>query len=471
MLTVAATQLKLMWRERRLAWLALAIVSLVGASLATSAARLSSQAQERQAVAQEEGRLWDSQGVIDPHEAAHVGRAVPAPVRPLAAFDPGLTEYVGTSVFIEGHAQNPARHKPAERGAAISRFGGFSAAWTLQVIVPLLVILAGFSTMSGEAARARLRQELGAGANAMVLVGGRLLALVIAAGLLAMILIGATLPAIAAPEAGKVDTITLMGLAAGYMLYLLIFCAITIAISGMCASARTALVLLLGFWAVSTVLVPRIAPAIAESLEPTPSAAAFRAVVKDEAAQGVDVHNASDEGVIAFKAELMARFNVTRIEDLPINFRGAAYEYGEQLSTDLYNRHFEQLYDLYQKQEYIKRTFSVMSPTISIQAWSRALTLTDFGAHLNFLRGVEDYRYRLVQTLNREIKNHKPVGEDRNHYADIASITRSVTYTEQQAPTGQLLNTQLPNIVILVLWAAIALILVAVSALRLEQRV
>ncbi|MYD15405.1 MAG: hypothetical protein F4X00_17610, partial [Gemmatimonadetes bacterium] len=120
-LGVAVTHLSLMWRDRRLLWLALSVLLLVGASVATNAARLSSQAEERRAVAEEEALLWDSQGVIDPHDAAHVGRAVPAPVRPLAAFDPGLSDFVGTSVFIEGHAQNPARHRPIEGGAALSR--------------------------------------------------------------------------------------------------------------------------------------------------------------------------------------------------------------------------------------------------------------------------------------------------------------------------------------------------------------
>ncbi|MYG73996.1 MAG: hypothetical protein F4198_00210, partial [Acidobacteria bacterium] len=66
-LRVAATQLSLMWRERRLLWLALSVLLLAGTAVATSAARLSSQAEERRAVAEEEALLWDSQGVIDPH--------------------------------------------------------------------------------------------------------------------------------------------------------------------------------------------------------------------------------------------------------------------------------------------------------------------------------------------------------------------------------------------------------------------
>jgi len=468
-LAVAATQLRLMWRGRRLLWLGLAFLLLAGASVATSAARLSAQAQERHAVAEEEARLWDSQGVIDPHDAAHVGRAVPAPVRPLAAFDPGLSDFVGSSVFIEAHAQNPARHRPIEGGAALSRFGGFSAAWALQVIAPLLVILAGFATMSGEVARERLRQELGAGASAAALVGGRLIALATAAGVLVLAMIGVSLPAIFAQGAGQTEVAGLAAIGIAYLLYLLVFCALTIAASGLCASARTALVVLLGLWAVATLLVPRVAPAVAESLEPTPSAVAFRAGVTDEAEQGVDVHDPADPGTEAFKADLLARHQVSAVEDLPINFRGASYEYGEQLSTELYNRHFDRLYATYQRQEALQRAFAILSPTIALQPWSRAVAGTDFGAHLGYLRGVEDYRFRLVQGLNGWMKNHKPPRGERYILGDIATITRDVIYQPQDAGVAAVAATQAPNLAILLAWTIVAFGLMVVSGQRLGR--
>jgi len=469
-LGVAATQIRLMWRERRLLWLGLAVLFLAGASVATSAARLSAQEEERRAVVEEEARLWNSQGMIDPHDAAHVGRAVPAPVRPLAAFDPGLSDFVGSSVFIEGHAQNPARHRPIEAGAALTRFGGFSAAWALQVVAPLLIILAGFATMSGAVARERLRQELGAGGSATSLVMGRLIALAAAAGLLALAVISVSLPVIFMQGAGETEIWGLAAIGSAYALYLLSYCALTISASSLFASARTTLVVLLTFWVVSTLLVPRVAPAMAETLEPTPSAPAFRAAVTEEAERGVDVHDPTDKGVEAFKAELFARYKVNTVEDLPISFRGASYEYGEKLSTDLYNRHFGRLYSVYRRQEMVQRAFAVLSPMIALQPWSRAFAGTDFGNHLNYLRGVEDYRYRLIQTLNAEIKNHKPPPGERYHLADIATITHDVLYAPHEEPLADIAAAQAPNFAILLAWAVIAFGLASFSALRLARR-
>lgn len=466
---VAATQLRLMWRERRLFWIALAVLLLAGVSVATSGARLSAQAQERHAVAEREARLWDSQGVIDPHAAAHVGRAVPAPVRPLAAFDPGLSDFVGSSVFIEGHAQNPARHRPIEGGTALSRFGGFSAAWTLQVVAPLLIILAGFATMSGAVARERLRQELGAGASVAVLVGGRLLALAMAAGLLTLFMIAVSLPAIFLQGAGAAEWVGLAAIGGAYALYLLAFCALTVAVSGLFPAARTALVVLLGFWAVSTLLVPRIAPAIAETLAPTPSAPAFRAAVTEEAKNGVSGHDPADARLDAVRAELLARYEVSDVADLPLNFRGVALEFGENNSTATYNRHFEQLYAVYRRQEIIQRVFAIISPTIVLQPWSRAFTGTDFNAHLTYLRGVEDYRYRLIQTLNQEVAANKPPPGKRYHLADIATITEDVVYTPRRQRLADVAALQAPNLAILLVWVVLATGLACASALRLGR--
>ncbi|MFC6838773.1 DUF3526 domain-containing protein [Xanthomonas theicola] len=465
---VAATQLRLMWRERRLLWLALAVLLLAGTSVATSTARLSAQAQERQAVAEEEAMLWDSQGTIDPHSAAHVGRAVPAPVRRLAAFDPGVSNFVGSSVFIEGHAQNPARHRPIEAGAALSRFGGFSAAWALQVVVPLLIILAGFSTMSGEVARERLRQELGTGASTMALVGGRLIALAMAAGLLALAMIGVSLPAILLQDAGVAEVAGLAAIGSAYALYLFVFCILTVAVSGLFASARMSLVVLLGFWVVAALLAPRVAPAVAETLEPTPSAPAFRAAVTQEAENGVSGHDPADKRLDAVKAELLARYNVDDVADLPVDFRGVALEYGEKNATETYTRHFERVYTAYRRQETMQRAFALLSPTIALQPWSRAFAGTDFAAHLAYLRDVEDYRYRLIQTLNHEVKTHKPPSGEK-YLADIATITRSVVYTPRQERLADVAAAQAPNLAILLAWAVLALGLAVVSALRLGR--
>lgn len=467
-LAVAATQLTLMWRERRVLWLALALLLIAGASVLSGAARLTLQAQERQAVSAEEARLWDSQGTIDPHSAAHVGRAIPAPVRPLAALDPGLTDFLGTSVFIEGHAQNPARHRAVDAGTALSRFQGFSAAWALQVVAPLLIILAGFATLSGDTARETLRQELGTGASAGVLISGRLIALATASLLLVLTMLLISLPGLSVQYGAAADLAALLALAAAYVLYLLVFCALTVGVSALAGSARMSLVVLLGFWVVSTLLVPRVAPAIAESLYPTPSAPSFRAGVTEEAENGVDGHDPADKRLDALRATLMARYRVDNVDDLPLNFRGVALEFAEANSTRVYNRHFDRLHATYQQQDATQRLFGLVSPTLALQSWSRAFAGTDFPAHLAFLRGVEDYRYRLIQALNQEVKLHK-APQGGKHVADIAGITRSVQYRAPQQTLADTAVAQRGNFVILLAWLMLGSVVVLISVRKLGR--
>jgi ABC-2 type transport system permease protein len=467
-LAVAAIQLTLMWRERRVLWLALALLLIAGASVLSGAARLTLQAQERQAVSAEEARRWDSQGTIDPHSAAHVGRAIPAPVRPLAALDPGLTDFLGTSVFIEGHAQNPARHRAVDAGTALSRFQGFSAAWALQVVAPLLIILAGFATLSGDTAREALRQELGTGASAGVLISGRLIALATASLLLVLTMLIISLPGLSIQYGGAADLAALLAMAAAYVLYLLVFCALTVGVSALAGSARTSLVVLLGFWVVSTLLVPRVAPAIAESLYPTPSAPSFRAGVTEEAENGADGHDPADKRLDALRATLMARYRVDNVDDLPLNFRGVALEFAEANSTRVYNRHFDRLHATYQQQDATQRLFGLVSPTLALQSWSRAFAGTDFPAHLAFLRGVEDYRYRLIQALNQEVKLHK-APQGGKHVADIAGITRSVQYRAPQQTLAGTAAAQRGNFVILLAWLMLGCVVVLIAVRKLGR--
>ncbi|WP_164146319.1 DUF3526 domain-containing protein [Stenotrophomonas maltophilia] len=465
---VASTQLTLMWRERRVLWLAVALLLIAGASVLSGAARMTLQAQERQAVSEEEARLWDSQGTIDPHSAAHVGRAIPAPVRPLAALDPGLTDFLGTSVFIEGHAQNPARHRAVDAGTALSRFQGFSAAWALQVVAPLLIILAGFASLSGDAARETLRQELGTGASAGVLISGRLIALAAASLLLVMAMLLISLPGLSIQYGGAADITALLALAAAYVLYLLVFCAFTVGVSALAGSARTSLVVLLGFWVVSTLLVPRVAPAVAESLYPTPSAPSFRAGVTEEAENGADGHDPADKRLDALRTALMARYRVDSVDDLPVNFRGVALEFAEANSTRVYNRHFENLHATYQQQDATQRLFAIASPTLALQSWSRGFAGTDFRAHLAFLRGVEDYRCRLIQALNQEVKLHKAPGGGK-HVADIAGITRPVQYQAPQQSLAGIAAIQGVNLAILLAWLVLGLMAVVISSRQLGR--
>ncbi|MBP7339235.1 DUF3526 domain-containing protein [Niveispirillum sp.] len=468
-LAIARHQLLLMERDTRLRWLCLALLMLAVASLVTGAARQQAQTAERQAAAVTDEEIWDALGPVNPHGAAHTGRNLYAPLSPLAAFDPGLSNYLGISVRAEAHTRNPARDRPMEGGTSITRFAGFSPAWALQVVVPLLIILSGFTIFSGERACERLRQELGAGASGPALMFGRfiglgtaaigLLGIFMAAGIVALLSIGAPADAFLA----------LLAMGGGYALYLLVHAGLTVSISALLPSARSALVVLLGLWACTTLLLPRIAPAMAERLYPTPSAPAFENAVTDEAKNGISGHDPYDARLNAVKADLMQQHGVTRIEDLPFNFEGVALQFGEGNTSETYNRHYEALFATYHRQNQTQRLFSLISPTLAMIPWSRAMAGTDVAAHRLFLHDAEKYRFALIQALNDDIRRNKP--KDGGIYrTDVSALAEGVRFTPRLVITADAWRDQAPSLAILAVWLAACLAFARWAATRLERR-
>lgn len=181
--TIARQQWRLLVRDRRLAILGVALLLVLLTTLATGTAGTAAHEADRTAAQAEEARVWALQGDANPHGAAHFGRYVFKPVSPLAAIDPGLPPQLGSALRLEAHMQNPASVRTIDGGVALDRFAGLSPATMLQLLAPLLVILAGFGAFAGNASRALLRQELASGISPAALLAGRL------AGLSAMILL------------------------------------------------------------------------------------------------------------------------------------------------------------------------------------------------------------------------------------------------------------------------------------------
>ena len=70
------------------------------------------------------------------------------PQLPLAAVDNGIVPYVGSYDLLEAHKQNLFQDKPAEAEAPMRRVSEITAATCLQILVPLLIVLLGFSSVT-----------------------------------------------------------------------------------------------------------------------------------------------------------------------------------------------------------------------------------------------------------------------------------------------------------------------------------
>lgn len=378
--------------------------------------------------------------------------------------DPGLQAHLGGALKLEGHVQNTGRFKRTDGGAALSRFGGFSPAFALQVLVPLLIVFAAFGAFSGERARNLMWQEIGAGASPWQLLAGRFLAF--AGALLGVLALAGALAALLGMSAWSAEYFGALALMlCAYALYWLAVLGVVLAITAMTGSARTALLAGLGFWVVSAML----APMLAERRHPTPTATDFHARVVDEIMQGPDGHNPRDARFAAFQEATLKQYKVSRIEDLPINYSGLLFEYGEKTTAEIYNRHFERLYADYASQAAYSLRASIVSPLMALRPLSSALAQSDLPAHRHFLAQAEAYRYDLVQALNRDIKFNRKPGM-REYAADVAAVTRGVRFAPEPLTLAEVLPRTAAPFGWLLAWLAGAVALMRWAAWRLEGR-
>ncbi|WP_338759047.1 DUF3526 domain-containing protein [Massilia sp. METH4] len=343
-----------------------------------------------------------------PHRMVHYGHFLFRPLNALAAFDPGIDGFTGNTLFLEGHRQNSANFGDVRQTSLLLRFGQLTPAFVLQVLAPLLLVFFGHAAVARERETGTLRVLLAQGVGSRQLVLGKLLALAGFAGL-------ALLPALAAlawfAAAGHAPWPLALVLAAGYTAWLLLW-VLTVVLASMCvARGRDALLVLLTAWAVSVILLPRWVPDLANTAVALPTR--FEDAIhvqRDYLALG-DSHNPDDPKFAAFRDGLLKQYGVSRVEELPVNFKGLVGMEGERKSSELFNRYAAAAFERQERQGAMIDAFGWASPALALRRLSMAAAGTDLASYRGFLEQGERYRYALIQGLNR-------IQVDRLAYAD-----------------------------------------------------
>ncbi|MCA3698160.1 MAG: DUF3526 domain-containing protein, partial [Brevundimonas sp.] len=473
---IAAEELRLMARTRA-AWIgviALILLSAVAAATAAAhsaremTARLESQAASDQAFERQPDR--------HPHRVVHSGTYVHRPVSPLAAFEPGVDPFTGTTLFLEGHRQNSATFGAMRESSGLIRFGQLTPAFVLQALAPLLLIFLGFSTVTRERETGALRQLWLHGARPTQVLGGKAIALggvalvALAPAMIALTIAGASAPA----EATSAGLIAL-----AYFTYLAIWVLIVVAVSALSRSSRGALIALVAVWSVAVVLVPRGAAAFAARAEQTPIRVETDLLLAQEARQIGDSHNPDDPFFAAFRARTLAQYGVDRVEDLPVNYRGLVSAEGEALTSGLFTRYAERTAERQREQSRWMQFASVLSPALAVRQSSMAGAATDLENHVRFLEQAEAFRFDLIQRLNRlhadEVRAEDDAGRSRDAGAELRTRVTADNWAHmpdfrfRPATPQERVTAMAPGLAVLFGWLLAALGLVALSARRLQE--
>ena len=450
-------------RHSRLAAVAaVALVAIVIVSAFTSAAFVSSEAAERAHHQEEADTAFLSQPDRHPHRMVHYGHYVYRVPPPLAVVDSGVDAYTGTSIFLEGHRQNTATFAEVRETSSLTRFGLMTPAFSLQVLVPLLLIIAGYACVVRERRSGTLLQLLTHGATSREILLGKFSALGVLA-LMAFLPLALVAVFVVLQDGWLAPTTMLLGYAA----YLVLWTAFIVAVSVQAKTAGGALVLLLGAWLASVVAMPRIATEVATFAAPAPSHVETDLAVHAELRKLGDSHNASDPNFQSFRAQILAQYDVDTVEELPVNYRGLVAFEGEREMTDVLNAFAEEKMAVEQAQSEVAARFSLLSPTLALRRLSMIIAGTDLENHHRFLRAAEEHRFAFVQGLNKVHIEKLSYADDTNRNIDENSSDRARVSAENWAvlpefdfrppPAGDRFQRAMPSVIVLFLWLGLAL--------------
>lgn len=395
---IAREEWRLLRRDR------VAVIGLLLLLVLTLAAALTAWEQRRVAHAErtrhqsQVDHEFEAQPDRHPHRMVHYGHFAFRPINPLAAFDAGIDPYTGHTLFLEGHRQNSANFGDVRQSSLMLRFGQLTPAFVLQIIVPLLLIFLGHAAVARERESGTLRLLLAQGVQPGQLVAGKLLAL---AGVALLLLLPAVLAlaSVATVTSASLSLVGVMLLA--YGLWLALWVVGVTVVSTLAVRGRDALIFLLAIWALTVVLVPRLGPELVASTLPLPTRIETEiAVARDLAAMG-DSHNPDDPYFAEFRKQVLAQYGVSRVEDLPVNYKGILGMEGERLTSALFDRYANESFGLQQAQLNRVDAFSLLSPVLALRRVSMIAAGTDLHVYRRFLEQAERHRYQLVQKLNR----------------------------------------------------------------------
>lgn len=454
---IAGKELLEIRRDRRLFWLGALYVLLMAGALAFGATESLRLQRERETAAVADRALWVGQSPKNPHAAAHFGQYAFKPVSPLALADPGVDAYVGSAVWLEAHKQNEARFRLARDSGIAARLGGLSLAFVLQIIAPLIIIMTGFAAFSRERESGTLKQLLGAGARPTDLLAGKALALAgVAMLLLVPAMLGTSLCVFLFSERDKFpladQLLRLAAVSVGYLAYFGGFVLLTLGVSARAGSARAALVLLLAFWLANGFLAPRFASDIARIAEPTPSAQVFRtAIARDEAAVSFG-HEESHPAYRAFREEMLKKYGVARVEDLPVSLRGLSLRRRDEIGYTIFDRHFGALQSAFDRQDTLRASSGFIFPFLAIQPFSMALAGSDSRSQFDFETSAEAHR-RVIQN---EVSDNLIHFAHNDAYVAGPELWRQIGAFAYRAPgVASTLTAERTNIGALFLWVAL----------------
>ena len=394
---------------------------------------------------------WDEMEASNPHSAAHYGTYAFKPVSVLNSIDEGINSVTGNVLRLEGHRQNDIVFSEASQSLMISKFGKLKPSLIFQFIIPLLLIFFSFNTYMSERNSGRLKLMLVQGASLRKVVFSKVLSIWFIG--LFLLLITLFFQLLFNFNNLNSDIFTRLSiLFLSYSFYYLILINITVLLSVIFKSSTAALSLTVLTWVFWTIFFPTIMGNTTEKLSPLPTRIEFKEAMSEDRSKGIDGHNPRGERRDALEKATLEKYNVDKLEDLPINFSGIVMQEDEEYGNMVWDKHFGDLYTQLEKQKSNYQLSGLINPFASLQNLSMGSSGSDMFHHLDFLTKAESYRRIFIKTLNDEYAFGGSKTGERGWKA-TNEFFRSVKDFKYELPTFfSLFSKYLIDVIIILFW-------------------
>lgn len=412
-------------------------------------------------------RDWDSIKAMNPHSAAHYGTYLFKPTNWLSSLDEGVQGITGNVLRIEGHVQNEMVHSEASQMQSVSRFGKLKSALILQYILPVMLIFLAFSAVSSEKQSGRWSLLLLQGARPLHLLIAKTLAVwLYGLMMLSIVILGYGWLDFAHIDDDMLQRVVCFG--GVYALYYFIITGLTVCLSAWWAQATPAMTAMLGIWILWTIFLPNIFLSASEKWHPLPSRNVMKAAMKEDRAKGIDGHNPADEREEALKKEVLAKYGVDSLSQLPVNFDGIVMQADEEYGNQVWDKHFGHIRQVLTLQKRSLQWLGAFDPFVSLQNASMGLMTTDNLHHQEFLLQAETYRRAFVKLLNDKQAYGGSKTGDWDWTADNAFYRSVPDFQYTPAPLRTVWRHYAWDIGLLAGWALLVLGLLGYSAQKIQ---
>jgi ABC-2 type transport system permease protein len=143
------------------------------------------------------------------------------------------------------------------------------------------------------------------------------------------------------------------------------------------------------------------------------------------------------------KAATLKKYGVDSISALPVNYGALVMQEGENISSGIFNQHFDRLIGIYKSQNAVSSVLGFINPYLAIRNISMNLSGTDFDSFTAFQKQTEKYRFEKTRKLNeihlRQIKyqnDNKQKVSAKNWQQQPDFTFQPLTVTENLAAGG-----------------------------------